>query len=836
MENDRIILSSSTDCAVTVNQAGGKGFSLWQLKKEGFPVPPFIILSADYYRKENGKSLSKEIGEKILEAIDRDLSAYTLFSVRSSSVMEDGSELSFAGQFKSLLNVKKEDVISAERDVWNSANTETVQSYLDHNSGANSNVGMAVVIQAMIPSEISGVAFAIDPVTGNRNAKRISAIKGLGEQLVSGEVDACEYVIESGEITFIQNGSSQKKSVLSDDQLREIAELVDATTTFFGLYQDIEWAIASNKLYLLQSRPITHLADLPDEKDELIIWDNSNITESYPGMTTPLTFSFIEDIYREVYKQFCRVLGVEESLIIRNEKIFSMLGHLKFRVYYNLGNWYRVLHLLPGYEINAGFMEQMMGVKEQLPIKVKTIPSKQNKYFRLMRMITHILSQWMSIEKSTKTFYEKFQKALDAVPAESLKNKAPTHLREAYEELEKRLITKWDTPLVNDFFAMVAFGIVVKQLESIQIENPKAKANSLLADEGGIISTEPSRELEHIAEEIKKNESLKEQFLSTENVSECLKIIYADDKISPLFKRYIDQFGDRWAEELKLETITPTHEPELLIPMIKMYLTADITRKSGTLQDERKETLKEVNNLMGFFSPKKIVFNLMLSQARKRVKGRENLRYERTRLFAKIREIFIEWGKYYYRNGLLQSHRDIFFLTKSELFKFSSGTLSDLSLQALVDKRKMEWEEAKKLNLPERIQSFGNPNTFNQIKEQEFSIVDGDLSGIGCSKGVVKGKVRIVHSPSDIEGLSGCIMVAEKTDPGWTPIFPLAKAILVERGSLLSHAAIVAREMGIPAIVSIPNVMNILKNDMWIQMDGSTGLISVLDQEEDHHE
>jgi pyruvate,water dikinase len=92
----------------------------------------------------------------------------------------------------------------------------------------------------------------------------------------------------------------------------------------------------------------------------------------------------------------------------------------------------------------------------------------------------------------------------------------------------------------------------------------------------------------------------------------------------------------------------------------------------------------------------------------------------------------------------------------------------------------------------------------------------------------------VVHSPSDIEGLSGCIMVAEKTDPGWTPIFPLAKAIIIERGSLLSHAAIVAREMGIPAIVSIPNVMNILKNDMWIQMDGSTGLISVLDEEDSH--
>ena len=835
MENDSIILKSTDVLSPSLEQAGGKGFSLWKLREQDFPVPPFLILSADYFRLQKGKSISREVQEEILQTIRQDLKGFTEFSVRSSSVMEDGSNLSFAGQFKTLLNVKEDEVISAIIEVWESAQSETVQSYLNHNASLKETVDMAVVIQAMVPSEMSGVAFAIDPVTGNRNAKRISATLGLGEQLVSGEVDAFEYVIENGITSLLNSAKTEQESrILTESQLNEIAALVDKSTEFFGLYQDIEWAIASENVYLLQSRPITHVKELADTSDELIVWDNSNITESYPGMTTPLTFSFIEDIYREVYKQFSRVLGVEESLIIKNEAIFSMLGHLKFRVYYNLGNWYRVLSLLPGYEINAGFMEQMMGVKEKLNIKIETVPSNQNKYVRLVRMIIHVLSQWFKIESSVQEFYYRFQKALDSAPSESLKNKAPIHLKTVYERLEKQLITKWDAPLVNDFFAMIAFGIVVKQLESLNIENPKSKANTLLADEGGIISTEPAKDLERIADEIKKNVSLKEKLLNTEREKNCIKLIHTDKNVADLFQNYINRFGDRWAEELKLETITPSTNPELLIPMIKLYLATEIAKKSSTLQDEKIETLKEVDALFGRFSPKKWLFNLMLKQARNRVKGRENLRFERTRLFAKIREIFVEWGKYYYKNGLLESPRDIFFLSKSELFKFSSGTLSDLSLQELVNKRKVEWEEAKSLDLPERIQSYGNPNSFNQIQEMEYGLVEGDLSGIGCSKGVVKGKVKLVYSPTDIEGLNGCIMVAEKTDPGWTPIFPLAKAILIERGSLLSHAAIVAREMGIPAIVSVPNIMKTLKNDMWVEMDGTTGIISILEEEESH--
>lgn len=417
-----------------------------------------------------------------------------------------------------------------------------------------------------------------------------------------------------------------------------------------------------------------------------------------------------------------------------------MLGHIKYRVYYNLGNWYRVLSLLPGYDINAEFMEQMMGVKEKIDIPITTTPSSQNKYYRLVRMIFHLFKQWYLIEKSTTQFYIRFQQALDSVPIESLKNEPPTKLKQAYKLLESKLITQWDTPLVNDFFAMIAFGIVVKILEGLPLDDPKATANRLLANEGGIISTEPSKELQRLAEELKLNEAFATRFLSTESAKECIQLLKSDEHLWTRVTNYLNRFGNRWAEELKLETITPSLQPELLIPMLKIYLQTEISENSNTLIEEKNETEHLVKTQFGFLSPKKWLFNKMLHQARKRIRGRENLRFERTRLFAKIRELFPEWGTYLFKNGLISSPRDIFFLTKTELFRLTDGTLTDVQLKTVISNGKQEWNDVESLQLPERIKSYGNANFFDQIHHVEIPLTEGNISGIGCSKGRVKAK------------------------------------------------------------------------------------------------
>ena len=162
-----------------------------------------------------------------------------------------------------------------------------------------------------------------------------------------------------------------------------VATLARDASRHFGRPQDIEWAIdgsgttsrqrqSAGTLYLLQSRPITTLAHAADPDADLAIWDNSNIVESYSGVTTPLTFSFASEIYQGVYRQFCRLMGVPDRVVAEEDDTFrNMLGLIRGRLYYNLLNWYRVLALLPGFTVNRKFMEQMMGVRESLPESVK---------------------------------------------------------------------------------------------------------------------------------------------------------------------------------------------------------------------------------------------------------------------------------------------------------------------------------------------------------------------------------------------------------------------------------------------------------------------------------
>lgn len=236
------------------------------------------------------------------------------------------------------------------------------------------------------------MAFAVDPVSGKRDHCVVSAVHGLGSALVSGEAEADTWRIDA-ENRFVDYQAASERLAhrfdetsashfcietvtddgppLTNEQVLRVVDLTRRASAWFGRYQDIEWAYAQGKLYLLQSRPITALRDLPDPDGERNLWDNSNIAESYGGITTPLTFSFARSVYESVYREFCRILQVPEAIIEANDTVFKrMLGLIRGRVYYNLLSWYRMLAMLPGFTVNRRFMEQMMGVKEGLPDEI----------------------------------------------------------------------------------------------------------------------------------------------------------------------------------------------------------------------------------------------------------------------------------------------------------------------------------------------------------------------------------------------------------------------------------------------------------------------------------
>jgi rifampicin phosphotransferase len=862
---------------------GGKAHNLALMVAGGFAVPPFFILTAAAYRSAqrssdpHGVELAPELLAALDAALERTGLRDAMLAVRSSAVGEDGAELSYAGQLESRLFVRRDGLAEAIADVWRSASAERVRHYRSSHELDEGFAGVGVIVQKMIDADVSGVAFGIDPIGGDREAVVVSAVPGLGEGLVSGELDADAFVVRgaaierriaakrdrivfdrasgSGTLREPLPESMRDASSLSDDELARVVEVTRALGRYYGRPQDVEWCFADGQLYLLQSRPVTGLRWLPpDRRGGRILWDNSNIIESYSGVTTPLTFSFVSDVYTVVYQEFCRILGVDEETIDRNAATFRMLGMIEGRIYYNLLNWYRMLALLPGYRINAAFMEQMMGVSERLEETPAIVASTRNPWLRLGGSIYRLVTNLITLPRQIVDFQSHLDATLAPYENRDLGHLWPHELVATYRLLERELLRRWRVPILNDFYTMIFFGALKKSVEKLHLDGAPTLHNDLLSGEGDIVSTEPPRRLQQIADAIRARDGLAASILR-EEPARALEIIETHPEIDALVRAYLDRFGNRYPGELRLETVTPAERPELLVEQIATILrqtaaqtTADRAGSDSaatanaasdsvragrdgairvTSDDTRRNAERTVERAMrGPF--RRLVYQYVLAQARTRVRNRENLRFERTRVFAVVRSIFLSIGGRLFAEGILDDRRDIFFLTKEELFSWIDGTSVTTDLRALVALRRAEHERHLAARPDDRFETWGmvyQGNTFRSTKAPDAVDDEGVLRGTPCSAGVVRAIVRVVRDPATAPSLDGAILVAERTDPGWVPLFAAASGLLVERGSLLSHSAIVAREMGIPAIVAIPGLMERLVDGELVEMDGATGIV-----------
>jgi pyruvate,water dikinase len=847
---------------------GAKAYNLATLLREGFDVPPFFVVTSEAFREVVGPvndpreaaaridalDLPPDLFATIDSALCQSQLADVMLAVRSSAVGEDGAGLSYAGQLESCLFVRREDIADSIRRVWKSAFAERVLAYRASRSLSDAFPGVAVIVQRMIDAEVSGVAFGVDPVTGDRDAVVISAVYGLGEGLVSGELDADTYTLrgeriesiiaaKTERVVFDRNGGRfttfepveaglRNIPALSEEQVREIAERTRELNDLFDHPQDVEWCIAGGKLYILQSRPVTTITGSgpEDRSGTKILWDNSNIIESYAGVTTPLTFSFVRDVYTEVYREFCRIMGVEEETIDRNRGIFQMLGLVRGRIYYNLLNWYRLLALLPGYSLNAAFMEQMMGVKERLEDTPKIVPSERNPYLRIASLIYHLIANLIALPGSIVRFQRHLDDTLRPLERRELGELSAEELVVTFGMLEESLLRRWRVPILNDFYTMIFFGLLKRTIEKWKLDESGTLHNDLLSGEGGIISTEPLKMLRAISNRIIEDGELTRLFLAGDDL-QTLQQLANYPEVHQTVLAYIDRFGDRYIGELKLETVTPKQRPEIAIRLLAGYVQSGYVEPANESRHAEKlradAERKARRGMRGAI--RKGVFGFLLRQARQRVKNRENLRFERTRVFGIVRRIFLALGGHFHAARAIDQPRDIFYLTKDEIFSWIIGASASADLRMLIAQRKSEFRKYESERLPDRFVTYGMVYR-NDIPMSGSPRVDdtGDLTGLPCCPGIVRGKIRKIIDPTTAPPLDGAILVAERTDPGWAPLFPTASGLLVERGSLLSHSAIVAREMGIPAIVGIPGLMDRLEDGEEVEMDGGRGTVRKL--------
>ncbi|MEA5418656.1 PEP/pyruvate-binding domain-containing protein [Spirulina sp. CCNP1310] len=824
------------------------------------------------------------------------------FAVRSSALDEDGVERSLAGQLTTVLSVAPPDLGAKIAAVWRSAYQESLLLYRQRHGQPGLPQPPAVLIQQMVQPVAAGVAFGADPVTGRRNLIVINALYGLGTRLVSGESEADTfYLNRHGEI--LQRQIARKavadrpnpmgKSgifptpvpdalmltpAINDQQAKAIAQLVRRAGQHFGIPQDIEWAITeTGQIYLLQSRPITALPTPQSPTGRYQLWDNSNIAESYSGVTTPLTFSFARQAYREVYRQFCRLMGVSQGRILRHETTFAaMIGLIQGRIYYNLLNWYRVLTLLPGFQLNRQFMEQMMGVKETLPaalleqLTAEDAPNGLTKVqdgLELLRTVMGLGVNGLFLPWRIRRFYRRVDWALGNAqpshldrllgitppPPPVLEQLPADELVAHYQDLASQLLPRWDAPIINDFLAMIFYGLLGRLTQAWCGDQEGTLQNSLLTQGAspGMISTEPARQLQWMGALAANNQDLVDLLCRGER-ERILAALPEFTDLYTAYQNYLVQFSDRCLDELKLESPTLADDPLPLLraigamahqPQTPPGARGKIGEKAHSpltppKADSHQRELLPLRRYLRRNPLKAWILTFVLHQARARLCDRENLRFERTRVFGRARRIFLELGKRFFILDVINHPEDIFYLTVEEILGFVQGTAVTHRLKGLVALRRSEFEDDRDSPPPpDRFATYGMVGNRSEgraerrdpIKSSPITTDDEARQGRGCSPGIVRGVVRVVRDPHREPPLApGTILVAERTDPGWILLFPAAAGLLVERGSLLSHAAIVTRELGIPAIVSIPGLTQWLQDGDRIEFDGSTGWIQRL--------
>jgi pyruvate,water dikinase len=304
--------------------------------------------------------------------------------------------------------------------------------------------------------------------------------------------------------------------------------------------------------------------------------------------------------------------------------------------------------------------------------------------------------------------------------------------------------------------------------------------------------------------------------------------------------RYLDLYGFRCVNELKLEEHSLRDRPAFLYQVLRNYLgggeldVAAMEARERRIRHEAEERAFAALRRKGGLLPRAAIFRRVLANARLGVKNRENLRFARTRIYGLLRELLRAMGGQLAAEGLLDHPDDIFYLTLDEVWDYTKGRAVTTNLRGLVALRREEFDVYRRETdrFPaDRFETWGLPYHRNRFQgrpsRQAAPSEDGLLRGTGCCPGVVTGPVKVLRAPSEDARLDGEILVAERTDPGWVPLYPSVSGLLIERGSILSHSAIVAREMGLPTIVGIPGLVSTLKTGQVVTMDGAAGTVRV---------
>jgi len=800
--------------------------------------------------------------------------------VRSSAHGEDSPSNSFAGQFDSFLNIASfDEMLIAIRKTWASLWNERAVYYQKYRNVIIKKMG--VIIQEEANPLFSGVLFTESPSSHNGKQEMIiEYCHGFGDKLVSGDITPSEIIVHRNSMKTVKSSvqsinNTANQSSLFDATIHELARSSLKLEKFFNTPLDIEWCIdKNNKIIFLQARPITtnvknHLSpgtsepgssttplcDTPSGKAEykpLITWTNTNIVENYPEPVVPLLYS----IARLSYAAYFRNLGLGFGLApqrIKNieEKLSGVVGVHMGRLYYNLSNIHNIIREAPLGNWLIKLFNDFIGASDfpersQQQMSLSTIQ-------RLREIVVipfNIIKRFFSLNSGLRQFEKEVDNFCQKYDQNMLDTASLTEYKQALEDFLHIRLNRWNRAALADTSAMLAYGILKATVKKIFKKDNENLHNNLLKGISSLASNEPVIKLWNLSREIKKSPKLCNLFI--QNSPEKIELLLPKPEFRDLQKKfsdYLNNWGFRSSGELMLTEPGPLEEPLNTIGLLKLYIEKDGPAPGDLLEKQTKERDQLLKKLFKKYSTsyfKRAFLRIILRTAWRAIDYRERARFRQARLYVRLRLILIAAGRKLNGSGLLKNPDDLLYLNISEVDDLISGySQFPEDLAELVSIRKKRLKEmcgkrppdsfklppGQYLNDGEMINAFNTDSAkplSSQLKQTSITS-QNRLTGAAVCGGVITGPAAIMFNAAEGQRLKeGEILVTPQTDPGWAAVFFLVKGLIVERGGMLSHGAIIAREYGIPAIVGVNSATSIIKNGSTIRLNGDQGVIELL--------
>lgn len=859
--------------------AGGKAASLGEMTQAGLPVPSGFCLTTEAYRafvaanglQEQIGRLSSQIGRDRASSEVAVATLHTLFgaasmpeamveelkmaymelgqppvAVRSSATAEDLPGASFAGQQDTYLNMRgMEAVQDAVQRCWASLWTARAIEYRQREGIGVDEVAMAVVVQEMVLADSAGVLFTANPVSGARDEILINAAWGLGEAVVSGLVTPDTLIIDKhteqlkseriadkhvmtvrtpeGVEERAVPDALRKQPTLDREQIGQLVDLANAVEGHAGRPMDLEWAIANGRLYLLQARPITALppVDALSEQPDLMgcEWSRLILIERYPDPLTPLTWSAVKEMLVTGFDAGNNMSGGGES-----SPEVPIVRLFYGRPYINMTKFNQGLASSP--------LEQPTDLQSNETSSSESAGSKPTSGFSLKML--PLLPKLINLLRTTHREWDRL-----LVPYETLMRQEAGQDWEGFttaELLEK--IARYDSlrdPLMtNHAYSTLAAEISRQLLTSITRawlgdENGRL-VTTVLSGLTGNVTVETNRALWRLAVSARGQEPLQQALKSSlgHNWREQFAALPGGSAFLSELDAFLESYGHR---SPSYDFMHPTwiEEPAPILNMVQMYLDESVVdpgEGEARQAREREAAVKMARQQLSL--PKRLVFNRVLSLAQTYFRLRENQQFYIQLSLPMGRQMLLVLEDRLREKGLLHKAEDIFFLEKHEVGALATQ-LAGLPLEGrtvpanpaqLATERRAALARYQKISPPVHLGGNTRPS--------DVTLSDGALSGVPASRGKATGKARLVHGPADFGKLQpGEIIIAPATTPTWTPLFGVAAGLVTNYGGLLSHAGVVAREYGLPAVLGTDNATQMIQNGDEITVDGDRGVVVI---------